>query len=46
MTGRAAGQHSPVRTFYTALGHFVAAYENADYLGHVLGGIGRVLGSG
>ena len=36
----------PVRTFYTALGHFVAAYENADYLGHVLGGIRWVLGSG
>jgi type 1 glutamine amidotransferase len=39
-------ERPPVRTFYTALGHFVAAYENADYLGHVLGGIRWVLGSG
>jgi type 1 glutamine amidotransferase len=36
-------ERPPVRTFYTALGHFVAAYENADYLGHVLGGIRWVL---
>ena len=39
-------ERPPMRTFYTALGHFVAAYENADYLGHVLGGIRWVLGSG
>ena len=39
-------ERPPVRTFYTALGHFVAAYENADYLAHVLGGIRWVLGNG
>jgi type 1 glutamine amidotransferase len=39
-------ERPPVRTFYTALGHFVAAYENADYLAHVLGGIRWVLGQG
>lgn len=40
-------ERSPARTFYTALGHFVAAYENADYLQHVRGGIEWVLqGSG
>jgi type 1 glutamine amidotransferase len=39
-------ERPPVRTFYTALGHFVAAYENADYLRHVHGGIRWVLGSG
>ena len=39
-------ERPPVRTFYTALGHFVAAYENADYLGHVLGGIRWVLEGG
>jgi type 1 glutamine amidotransferase len=38
-------ERPPVRTFYTALGHFVAAYENADYLRHVLGGVQWVLGS-
>jgi uncharacterized protein len=36
-------QRGPVRTFYTALGHFVAAYEDADYLRHVLGGVRWVL---
>jgi uncharacterized protein len=40
-------ERPPMRTFYTALGHFVAAYENADYLEHVRGGIQWVLqGSG
>jgi type 1 glutamine amidotransferase len=39
-------ERPPVRTFYTALGHFVAAYENADYLAHVLGGIRWVLDNG
>ncbi len=38
---------APTRTFYTALGHFVAAYENADYMQYVRGGIQWVLeGSG
>ena len=37
-------ERPPMRTFYTALGHFVAAYENADYLQHVRGGIEWVLG--
>lgn len=36
-------ERPPMRTFYTALGHFVAAYENADYLEHVRGGIQWVL---
>lgn len=36
----------PMRSFYTALGHFVAAYEDADYLQHVSGGIGWVIGRG
>lgn len=36
-------ERPPVRTFYTALGHFVAAYEDADYLQHVLGGVRWVL---
>lgn len=35
-----------MRSFYTAFGHFVAAYENADYLQHVRGGIEWVLGDG
>jgi uncharacterized protein len=39
-------ERQPLRTFYTALGHFVAAYENADYLRHLLGGIRWVLDSG
>jgi type 1 glutamine amidotransferase len=39
-------ERPPVRTFYTALGHFVAAYENAAYLRHVLGGIRWVLDNG
>jgi type 1 glutamine amidotransferase len=38
-------ERTPVRTFYTALGHFVAAYEDANYLRHVLGGIRWVLGA-
>jgi uncharacterized protein len=39
-------ERPPMRTFYTALGHFVAAYENADYLQHVRGGIEWVLDQG
>jgi uncharacterized protein len=39
-------ERPPVRTFYTALGHFVAAYENSDYLQHVLGGVRWVLEGG
>ncbi len=37
-------ERPPMRSFYTALGHFVAAYEDADYLQHVRGGIEWVLG--
>ena len=35
---------SPTRSFYTALGHFVAAYEDVDYLQHLRGGIEWVIG--
>jgi len=38
-------ERTPMRSFYTALGHFVAAYEDADYLQHVRGGIEWVLGA-
>lgn len=38
-------ERPPARSFYTALGHFVAAYENANYLQHLLGGIRWVLGA-
>jgi hypothetical protein len=38
-------ERPPLRTFYTALGHFVAAYEDANYLQHLLGGIRWVLGA-
>jgi uncharacterized protein len=31
-------QRGAARTFYTALGHFVSAYEDANYLQHLLGG--------
>jgi type 1 glutamine amidotransferase len=37
-------ERPPMRSFYTALGHFVAAYEDADYLQHIRGGIEWVLG--
>jgi type 1 glutamine amidotransferase len=37
-------ERPPARSFYTALGHFVAAYEDANYLQHLLGGIRWVLG--
>jgi type 1 glutamine amidotransferase len=39
-------ERPPMRTFYTALGHFIAAYENADFLQHLLGGIQWVLADG
>jgi type 1 glutamine amidotransferase len=39
-------ERPPVRTFYTSLGHFVAAYEDAHYLRHLLGGIRWVLEAG
>jgi type 1 glutamine amidotransferase len=39
-------ERPPMRSFYTALGHFAAAYEDADYLQHVRGGIEWVLGGG
>jgi type 1 glutamine amidotransferase len=36
---------APMRSFYTALGHFVAAYEDVDYLQHLRGGIEWVIGA-
>jgi uncharacterized protein len=38
-------ERAPLRTFYTALGHFVAAYEDSHFLQHLLGGIRWVLGA-
>lgn len=38
-------ERPPARAFYTALGHFVTAYHDADYLQHVRGGIEWVLGA-
>jgi type 1 glutamine amidotransferase len=35
-----------MRSFYTALGHFVSAYEDANYLQHLRGGIEWVIGGG
>ena len=32
-----------MRTFYTALGHFGAAYENVDFVRHLGGGVSWVL---
>jgi type 1 glutamine amidotransferase len=39
-------QWEGTRTFYTALGHFVGAYEDVRYLRHLQGGIEWVLGVG
>lgn len=36
-------QRGPMRTFYTALGHFGAAYENVDFVRHLGGGVSWVL---
>jgi hypothetical protein len=33
-----------LRTFYTVLGHFVAAYEDGNYMQHLQGGVEWVLG--
>jgi uncharacterized protein len=34
------------RCFYTALGHFATAWEDSNYVRHVLGGVEWVLGAG
>jgi uncharacterized protein len=36
-------ERGPMRTFYTALGHFGAAYENVDFVRHLGGGISWAL---
>ena len=36
-------ERGPMRTFYTALGHFGAAYENVDFVRHLGGGVAWVL---
>lgn len=36
-------ERGPMRTFYTALGHFGAAYENVDFVRHLGGGVSWVL---
>ncbi len=37
-------ERGPMRTFYTVLGHFVAAYEDQRYLEHLSGAVGWILG--
>jgi type 1 glutamine amidotransferase len=37
-------ERGPLRTFYTALGHFVSAYEDGRYIEHLRGGVEWVLG--
>ncbi len=39
-------ERAPMRSFYTALGHFVAAYEDVNYLQHIRGGIEWVISGG
>jgi uncharacterized protein len=39
-------ERTSTRTFYTALGHFSAAYEDPSFLQHLAGGIEWVLDSG
>lgn len=39
-------ERASTRTFYTALGHFSAAYEDPSFLQHLTGGIEWVLDSG
>jgi type 1 glutamine amidotransferase len=36
-------ERGPMRTFYTALGHFGSAYENVDFVRHLGGGVSWVL---
>jgi len=36
-------ERGPMRTFYTALGHFGAAYENVEFVRHLGGGVSWVL---
>lgn len=36
-------ERGPMRTFYTGLGHFGAAYENVDFVRHLGGGVSWVL---
>ena len=36
-------ERGPMRTFYTALGHFGAAYENVDFVRHLGGGVSWTL---
>jgi type 1 glutamine amidotransferase len=36
-------ERGPMRTFYTALGHFGAAYENVEFVRHLGGGVAWVL---
>jgi hypothetical protein len=36
-------ERGPMRAFYTALGHFGAAYENVDFVRHLGGGVSWVL---
>ncbi len=37
-------ERAPMRSFYTVLGHHLAAYENGDYLRHLLGAVNWLLG--
>ena len=37
-------ERGPMRTFYTVLGHFVAAYEDQRYLEHLSGAVRWILG--
>jgi type 1 glutamine amidotransferase len=39
-------ERGPLRTFYTVLGHFVAAYEDGNYMQHLQGAVEWVLGAG
>ncbi len=39
-------EHGRARSFYSALGHFTAAWEDTSYLRHVQGGVAWVLGEG
>ena len=36
-------ERGPMRAFYTALGHFGAAYENVDFVRHLGGGVSWAL---
>ena len=39
-------ERGPQRSFYTVLGHFVMAYEDANYLEHLRGAVDWALGAG